>query len=303
MVEVKKEESPETLPSSALEKKSENAYSLRKITFESSFSRVQIKIEGTGDFSKVHEEKMLNPGRLILSVPNIGNAIDLNLAQFTDYTVIPRLRLGEHPDHLKIVIDTVLDIFPHYTIQKTDRQILITLEKTAQMIQEAKTKSELFLALQRNDPEIQFKLGSEDEGGVLFADGSTASSPSIAAARAQEEAGIPIAGSGGAGGVQIQAGKGPSNRITFVLDDRKEYKIFVEDTQTPIHIQKIRPIYEVKGVQSRLNLMGYDTGGVDGDVGPKTKGSLKQFQKESGIPVTGAPSKKTQTELKKKFGY
>ncbi len=286
-----------------------NSFKLRSIIFESSPTKIQIKIEGTGNFAKVHEEKFFNPGRLMLEIPQIENGINLNIGELTDHIIIPRIRLAEHPQKLRIIIDTVLRNFPSYNIQKNDHQIILTLEKNSEMLQEAKSRAELFLAMQRNDRDALLKLGSEDEGGVLFADGSTSSSPSsspLSATSSTASAGTAspeVHTIGGAGGVQVQPGQGPGNRIVFMLDDRREYKIFVEDTQTPIHIQKIRPVYEVKGIQSRLNLMGYDTGGVDGDVGPKTKASLRAFQKSEHLAGTGTPTKSTQRELKKRFGY
>ncbi len=297
-VEVKREE--EVSAQSSSETKSSSLFQLRTITFESNASRVQIKIGGTGGFSKVREEKLLNPGRLMLEIPQIGNAITASLGQFTDHILIPRIRLGEYPEKLLIVIDTVLNRFPVYHIQKSDREIVIILEKTSEMVQEAKSRSEIFLAMQRNEPQTEFKLGSEEEGGILFADAASRSSPASAISSGGEPA---VTAHAGGGGMQVQSSPRFGNRIVFLLDDRKEYKIFVEDTQTPIHIQKIRPVYEVRGIQSRLNLMGYDTGGVDGDVGSKTKLSLRQFQKESRLPATGSPNQKTQRELKKRFGY
>jgi hypothetical protein len=88
-----------------------------------------------------------------------------------------------------------------------------------------------------------------------------------------------------------------------MLDDRKEYKIFIEDTETPIYIRKIRPVFEVKGVQARLKQLGYDVGTEDGSMGPKTREALKQYQTDKGLPITGTPNRSTQHALKDQFGY
>src|SRR5438045_627884 len=75
LVEPKEKSVSEELPQGAAPSR---FFQLRSIVFESNHSRIQIKIEGTGNFSKVHEEKFFNPGRLVLEIPQIENAINLN---------------------------------------------------------------------------------------------------------------------------------------------------------------------------------------------------------------------------------
>ena len=40
-------------------------------------------------------------------------------------------------------------------------------------------------------------------------------------------------------------------------------------------------------VQSYLNKLGYQVGDIDGLLGEKTKGAMKEFQKQNSLPVTG----------------
>ena len=40
-------------------------------------------------------------------------------------------------------------------------------------------------------------------------------------------------------------------------------------------------------VQEKLNLLGYEAGPNDGLMGPKTRGAIRAFQKDAGLPVTG----------------
>ena len=43
----------------------------------------------------------------------------------------------------------------------------------------------------------------------------------------------------------------------------------------------------VTAVQEKLNLLGYEAGPNDGLMGPKTRGAIRAFQKDAGLPVTG----------------
>ncbi|MCV6585720.1 MAG: lytic murein transglycosylase [Marinibacterium sp.] len=45
-----------------------------------------------------------------------------------------------------------------------------------------------------------------------------------------------------------------------------------------------------KALQQGLTRAGYDTGGSDGVIGPKSQGAIRDFQRDKGLPVTGTPS-------------
>lgn len=47
---------------------------------------------------------------------------------------------------------------------------------------------------------------------------------------------------------------------------------------------------EITQLQRALERAGYDTGGVDGQMGPGTRAALRAFQRDNGLPVTGQPS-------------
>jgi peptidoglycan hydrolase-like protein with peptidoglycan-binding domain len=45
----------------------------------------------------------------------------------------------------------------------------------------------------------------------------------------------------------------------------------------------------VSDIQQKLNDLGYDAGPVDGLIGRKTRGAIRAYQKDAGLPVTGEP--------------
>ena len=47
--------------------------------------------------------------------------------------------------------------------------------------------------------------------------------------------------------------------------------------------------YSVSDIQQKLNDLGYDAGPVDGLIGRKTRGAIRAYQNDAGLPVTGEP--------------
>ncbi len=275
-------------------------YQLKEFSLDSSVpTSVSIRISATGGLLHASEEKLVRPGRLLLEIPHIENGMTVNSPALTDHVILPRVRFAQHADRLRIILDTVLDQLPPYTLHKTDQQIDIVFTKTPEIIAEAKARTELFAALQSDDRDALLKLSSVEEGGVLFSDSSSA--PITLKTNGGN---VPSAGvrTSGGSGMRLKSNAGRSNTIVLIPDGR-EFKIFVQDTQAPIHIQKVRPVYEVKGIQSRLKNLGYDAGVEDGSLGTQTRDALRKFQQDNHLPDTGSPTKVTQRELKKQFGY
>ena len=52
-----------------------------------------------------------------------------------------------------------------------------------------------------------------------------------------------------------------------------------------------------KAVQSALQELGYQTGPIDGVVGPATKAAIRRFQIDAGLPATGVPGQRTANEI------
>lgn len=54
----------------------------------------------------------------------------------------------------------------------------------------------------------------------------------------------------------------------------------------------------IRGIQEELAAHGYKPGPVDGVVGGRTRGAIRAYQKDAGLPVTGAASRELLDHLK-----
>ena len=52
------------------------------------------------------------------------------------------------------------------------------------------------------------------------------------------------------------------------------------------------------GIQNLLKILGYDPGHIDGQIGPKTRSAIREFQKDYGIPADGEPTEELYSRLK-----
>jgi N-acetylmuramoyl-L-alanine amidase len=64
-----------------------------------------------------------------------------------------------------------------------------------------------------------------------------------------------------------------------------------------LDIGHLDPVEEVSGVQARLNNLGFNSGGVDGILGPKTNSAIQAFQDANGLVVDGIAGPQTQAKL------
>ncbi|HLP42229.1 MAG TPA: peptidoglycan-binding domain-containing protein [Fibrobacteria bacterium] len=64
----------------------------------------------------------------------------------------------------------------------------------------------------------------------------------------------------------------------------------------------IPPIEETKGLQIRLNNLGFFRGAEDGVLGKRTKVGIRIFQQRHGLPVTGEPDEATLAKVKALYG-
>jgi hypothetical protein len=70
----------------------------------------------------------------------------------------------------------------------------------------------------------------------------------------------------------------------------------------PIKIGYLDPVDEVTGQQARLSSLGYFTGDIDGEEGPKFETAVEEFQCEHSLAVDGICGPKTQAKLKDVYG-
>jgi hypothetical protein len=57
------------------------------------------------------------------------------------------------------------------------------------------------------------------------------------------------------------------------------------------------PDLRLRNAQMRLMFRGFDPGPIDGELGNLTRGALRRFQAQSGLPVTGEPDEATLSRL------
>jgi hypothetical protein len=62
---------------------------------------------------------------------------------------------------------------------------------------------------------------------------------------------------------------------------------------------RLPPITEIAGVQARLNNLGFDCGGLSGELDEPTRDALRAFQERIGLLAEGEPDAETRTELVK----
>jgi N-acetylmuramoyl-L-alanine amidase len=75
-----------------------------------------------------------------------------------------------------------------------------------------------------------------------------------------------------------------------------------ELVQLTLKLGALSPVASNKGVQQRLQNLGFECGPIDGIVGPLTRAGVRNFQKKFGLPPDGILSPATRELLKEKHG-
>jgi N-acetylmuramoyl-L-alanine amidase len=65
----------------------------------------------------------------------------------------------------------------------------------------------------------------------------------------------------------------------------------------PLMIGNLDPVDEPSGIQQRLNNLGFDCGGEEGEIGEKTREAIKRFQEAYNLEATGEPDEATRNKL------
>jgi N-acetylmuramoyl-L-alanine amidase len=75
-----------------------------------------------------------------------------------------------------------------------------------------------------------------------------------------------------------------------------------ELVQLKLKLGALSPVANAKGVQQRLQNLGFDCGPIDGIVGPRTRAAVRNFQTKFGLPPDGILGPQTRELLKEKHG-
>ena len=72
--------------------------------------------------------------------------------------------------------------------------------------------------------------------------------------------------------------------------------------QMNLKLGSLHPVESDTGVQQRLQNLGFDCGKIDGLIGPRTRGRIRDFQGKNGLLVNGVVTPETRNLLKAKHG-
>jgi len=81
-----------------------------------------------------------------------------------------------------------------------------------------------------------------------------------------------------------------------------ECKVFIKKNEFVLLVANLEPVESTRGVQSRLNNLGYASGPVDGIFGPRTRAATRSFQQDQNIVVDGIVGDQTETHLVAEYG-
>ena len=70
---------------------------------------------------------------------------------------------------------------------------------------------------------------------------------------------------------------------------------------TVLRFEEFEPEDSPRGIQKRLQNLGYYPGKIDGELGPMTKDAINKFQKSNNLSVTGAINSELAEKVNKKF--
>jgi len=111
---------------------------------------------------------------------------------------------------------------------------------------------------------------------------------------------------------EVTVGRGPSRhgrtgndgKITIRIPLSASARLNVMGTEYILRARsRLEHFNHLRGVQRRLNMLGYNAGTVDGDMGPKTEYAVLNFQADNApLKVDGLPGSRTQRDLRDKVG-
>ncbi len=122
-----------------VEKKPKVADKILDINVERLENSTLIRIVGNGPIGNYNVFKLSNPARLVVDLWNVGNLFPTNQL-YLDTPTIKELRLGQHPEKLRVVIEFKTPDVPDYNVEKKDDSLELTVSEIPPAV--AKTPEE-----------------------------------------------------------------------------------------------------------------------------------------------------------------
>jgi hypothetical protein len=97
---------------------------------------------------------------------------------------------------------------------------------------------------------------------------------------------------------------GADGKVTVRLGSGETADLNIMGTTYVVRARtRLEPVDQLRGVQRRLNILGYNAGPVDGDMGPRTELAVLNFQADnSPLVIDGLPGPRTQRALRDRVG-
>jgi hypothetical protein len=104
-------------------------------------------------------------------------------------------------------------------------------------------------------------------------------------------------------GITVNGRTGADGSVNLDIPAGTTANLQIFGTVYPITVRRtIEARTSTKGAQRRLSLLGYELGGIDGQVGEKTDRASLNFQADSDLNADGVIGNQTRTQLRTKFG-
>jgi len=106
------------------------------------------------------------------------------------------------------------------------------------------------------------------------------------------------------GGAARNGTTGADGKVTIRLRAGQVARLNVMGTEYRLRLRRtLEPVNDTEGIQRRLNMLGYQTGIVDGDMGPKTEHAVLNFQADNNpLKADGLPGPNTRARLRTVVG-
>jgi len=116
-------------------------------------------------------------------------------------------------------------------------------------------------------------------------------------------ANVPFTVAVAAPGVNANGNTGADGSVDLQIPSGTTANLTILGTVYPITVRRtIEAGTTTKGAQRRLSLLGYELGGIDGQVGQKTDRATLNLQADSNLDADGVIGNLTRAQLRTKFG-